>query len=425
MQEMNNQSVRAGNEAGASGGRSVGRNIVLMGLTSFFTDISSEMIYPLIQAFVSAVMKSAQSMVGPVLGVIEGIAEATASLLKVYSGYLSDRARRRKPLTIAGYSFSGVSKLVYLLAGMGWYYILAARLLDRVGKGVRTAPRDALIAESVDARIQGKAYGFHRAMDYTGALLGVIICYFISLQFLDPVSKTITDLGSFYKLFAISVIPALLGVVVLFFVKEKAGRELGAKRPSVSLSFRGMDRRLVVFFIAVLIFTLGNSSNQFLLLKSMDAGVSLPDVLLMYMLFNLTTSLLSTPLGSLSDRIGRKRIILCGYLLYSGIYVAFGFIEAPQAGFLWLFWMLYGVYYALTEGIEKALVADLAPSEKRGTIMGLFNMITGIGLLPASVIAGLLYSFAGKAAPFIFGGAMSAGAFLVILIFLRERRGNG
>lgn len=425
MRAVNHTSSGHGMEAGAPGGKGIGRNIILTGLTSFFTDISSEMIYPLIQAFVSAVMKSAQSMVGPVLGVIEGIAEATASLLKVYSGYLSDRARRRKPLTIAGYSFSAVSKLVYLLAGMGWLYILVARFLDRVGKGVRTAPRDALIAESVDPRIQGKAYGFHRAMDYTGALLGVILCYFISLQYLDPVSKTITDLDSFYALFLISVIPALIGVVVLFFVKEKAWREPAAVRPQAGLSLRGMDRRLVVFFIAVFLFTLGNSSNQFLLLKSMDAGVSLPDVLLMYMLFNLTTSLLSAPLGSLSDRIGRKGIIMCGYLLYSGIYAAFGFIEAPQAGLLWLFWILYGVYYALTEGIEKALVADLAPGERRGTIMGLFNMITGIGLLPASVIAGLLYSFAGKAAPFIFGGAMSAGAFLVILIFLRERRGNG
>ncbi len=422
---MDRSSVRLDSASDAEEGRGMGRNIILVGLTSFFTDISSEMIYPLIQAFVSAVMKSAQAMVGPVLGVIEGVAEATASLLKIYSGYLSDRAGRRKPLTIAGYSFSGVSKLVYLLAGMGWFYILAARFLDRVGKGVRTAPRDALIAESVDSRIQGRAYGFHRAMDYTGALVGVIICYFISLQYLDPISKTITDLSSFYKLFLISMIPALLGVVVLFFVKEKAQGEKGAKRPPLSFSLKGLDRRLIVFFIAVFLFTLGNSSNQFLLLKSMDAGVSLPDVLLMYMLFNLTTSLLSTPLGSLSDRIGRKAIILCGYLLYSGIYIAFGFIEAPQAAYLWLFWILYGVYYAFTEGIEKALVADLAPGEKKGTVMGLFNTIIGVGLLPASIIAGLLYSFAGKAAPFIFGGAMSAAAFLVILIFLRERRGNG
>jgi MFS family permease len=397
----------------------LGRNVILMGLTSFFTDISSEMIYPLIQAFVTLVMASAKGMIGPVLGMIEGIAEATASILKVYSGYISDRLGRRKPLAIAGYGLSGTSKLMYLLAGFGWHFILAARFLDRVGKGIRTAPRDALIAESVDPAVKGKAYGFHRAMDYVGAFLGVVVCYFISLRFIDPTSRTITNLDAFYALFIISLIPALLGVLVLFPVREKKAHAAGAvTRPR--FSFKGLDRSLLIFFAAVFLFTLGNSSNQFLLLKSMDAGMSLTEVLVMYMLFNFITSVLSTPLGSLSDRVGRTGIILTGYALYAVIYMMFGFITADNGGWLWLFWGLYGIYYALTEGIEKALVADLAPAHSRGTVMGLFGTITGVGLLPASLIAGFLYAWS-PSAPFIFGGVTAALAFGIILIFLPRK----
>lgn len=379
------------------------------------------MIYPLIQAFVSAIMVSAKGMIGPILGVIEGIAEATASLLKVYSGHISDKFQSRKPLTITGYLLSALSKLIYLLAGFGWLFILFARFSDRVGKGIRTAPRDALIAESVDSASQGRAYGFQRAMDYFGALLGVVLCYLFSLNFLSPDGKTITDLDSFYILFIISVIPASIGVVLLFFIKEKKKDQGETGKTPVRLSFRGLDSRLKVFLIAVFLFTLGNSSNQFLLLKSMDLGVTLPDVLLMYMLFNFTTSVLSAPLGALSDKIGRKRIILAGYFLYAFIYIMFGFVTPADSSFLWLFWVMYGIYYALTEGIEKALVSDLAPADRKATVMGLFSTIVGIGLLPASLIAGALYSFAGTSSPFLFGGIMAGSSFLVILVFLRVK----
>lgn len=411
-------------EGQARGG--IGRNVVAMGLTSFFTDISSEMVYPLIQAFVSLLLSSTKTMVGPLLGLVEGVAEATASLLKVYSGYMSDRLQRRKALTISGYSLSAASKLLYLAAHLSWAFVLLARFSDRVGKGIRTAPRDALISESADSSVQGKAYGFHRAMDYLGALLGVAICYFISIRYLDPLRGTITDISSFYTLFLISIVPAVAGVLMLFFVREggrKASAAPGAARPA-TFSLRGMDGSLRKFFIAVLVFTLGNSSNQFLLLKTMEAGTGLPRMLLMYMVFNLTTSILSTPLGSLSDRIGRKRIILAGYLLYAIIYLMFGFITSSMKDLLWVFWALYGVYYALTEGVEKALVADLAPKEKKGTVMGFFNTITGVGLLPASLIAGFLYSYS-PVYPFVFGGATALAAFVIILFFLKEQRVNG
>ncbi|HDP81132.1 MAG TPA: MFS transporter, partial [Spirochaetes bacterium] len=391
------------------------KNVILMGITSFFTDVSSEMIYPLVQAFVSLVLASAGALIAPVLGIIEGIAEATASLLKIYSGHISDRVGRRKPLTIAGYALSGASKLLYFLAPLGWTFILFSRFSDRVGKGLRTAPRDALIAESIGPGSQGRAFGFHRAMDFTGALLGVAICYFISLRYLDPATRTITSYSAFYSLFLISLVPAALGVMVLFFVSETRPDHAAASRPALKFAFKGLDSRLKVFFLAVFLFTLGNSSNQFLLLKSMDSGVSLPDVLLMYMAFNLTTAVLSTPLGGLSDRIGRKKVILTGYGLYSFVYVMFGFIGGANNSLLWGFWIIYGAYYALTEGIEKALVSDLAPAEKKATVMGMFSTVTGVTLLPASLIAGLLYSFAGHSAPFIFGGAMASLSLGVIL----------
>jgi len=398
------------------------KNVVLMGFTSFFTDVSSEMIYPLIQAFVSLVLASAGALIAPVLGIIEGIAEATASLLKIYSGHISDRVGRRKPLTIAGYALSGASKLLYLLAPLGWGFILFSRFSDRVGKGLRTAPRDALIAESIDPGSQGRAFGFHRAMDFAGALLGVALCYFISLRYLDPATKTITSYSAFYSLFLISLVPAALGVLALFFVSETRQGHDAASRPALKFAFKGLDRRLKIFFLAVFIFTLGNSSNQFLLLKSMDNGVSLPDVLLMYMAFNLTTAALSTPLGSLSDRVGRKKVIMAGYGLYTFVYLMFGFIGKGDTALLWGFWILYGAYYALTEGIEKALVADLAPADQKATVMGMFSTVTGVTLLPASLVAGLLYSFAGNSAPFIFGGAMAGLSLGVLLFFLKENR---
>ncbi len=395
----------------------IGRNVFLLGFTSLFTDISSEMIYPLIQAFLQASLGGARALLGPALGVIEGTAEATASLLKVYAGSASDRLGRRKPLVIGGYSLSALSKLIYLAAGAGWGLILLARFMDRTGKGFRTAPRDALIAESAGTDKKGRAYGFHRAMDYTGAVTGVLICYLVSARFMDPSAKTITDMNGFYALFLISLIPAAIGVFFLFLIRDRAAPAPAAERPRLTL--KGMDGRMKLFLVAVCVFTLGNSSNQFLLLRSMDLGASLRETLLMYLAFNLSTALLSAPLGSLSDRIGRKKLIIAGYVLYAAIYSAFGFVSAGDKPLLWAFWIAYGIYYALTEGIEKALVADLAPACLRGTALGLFGTVTGLSLLPASLIAGVLYSFAGKAAPFVFSGGLACLSALM-LMFLRE-----
>jgi MFS family permease len=402
------------------------RNVILTGFTSFFTDVSSEMLYPLIQAFVSTILTAQKSLVGPALGIIEGVAESTASLLKVFSGYYSDRIQARKAPAITGYGLSALSKLLLFLASFGWYFVLISRFFDRAGKGIRTAPRDALIYESTEQNRQGAAFGFQRAMDFAGATLGVMVCYLVCLRFLDPVTKTIRDLNAFYFLFSISVVPAFIGVVFLFFVHE-TGPKPGAdakEKPRPNLDIRKYDRSLRMFFLAQGFFTLGNSSNQFLLLRSMDLGIALSGVILMYFVFNLSSALLSNFFGKLSDTVGRRRILLAGYALYSAVYGCFGLVTKEHSSLLWLFWCLYGIYYAMTEGVEKAFVGDLSPKGSRATALGFFYTIVGIGLLPASVIAGFLFSLA-PAAPFIFGSCMSACSFLIVIVFVRENKTSG
>lgn len=403
--------------------KGITRNVVLTGFTSFFTDVSSEMIYPLIQAFVSMIMASQKALLGPILGIIEGIAESTASLLKVFFGYYSDKIQKRKLPAIAGYSTSALAKFLLLLSSFGWHFVLFARFFDRVGKGIRTAPRDALISESTPEEAQGKAFGFHRAMDFAGATLGALVCFFLVLRFMDPVTKSLRDLNSFYTLFLISIIPALIGVIFLFFIKEKERERVqGANNqiPKPNLDIRQYDKNLQIFFLAQFIFTLGNSSNQFLLLRSMNLGYALSSVILMYLIFNLSTSLLSTAFGSLSDRIGRKKVLMAGYGLYAVVYIAFGFISHKTNFLLWFFWPLYGIYYAMTEGIEKAFVSDIAPKESKATALGFFHTIIGVGLLPASVIAGVLFSIL-PSAPFLFGGALALITVLILAFFVVEK----
>jgi MFS family permease len=397
------------------------RNVFLTGLTSFFTDISSEMVYPLIQAFVAMIMSAQKALLGPVLGVIEGVAESTASILKVFAGYYSDRIGKRKAPVISGYSLSALSKALLFAASAGWVFVLLSRFFDRVGKGIRSAPRDALISESTPKELQGSAFGFQRGMDFAGAFIGALVCYFIVREFMDPVTKTIRDLNAFYLLFLISLIPAFIGVVFLFFTRETKGAAAGGKeKPRPNLDIRKYDRNLRTFFLAQFIFTLGNSSNQFLLLRSMDLGYMLSTVILMYILFNLTTTAFSSVFGSLSDKIGRKKVLVTGYLLYAVVYTAFGVISGPSGYLLWVFWPLYGLYYAMTEGVEKAFVADIAPAESKATALGFYHMITGIGLLPASLIAGLLFA-AHPGFPFYFGGVMALLTVAILLPGVKER----
>jgi MFS family permease len=400
------------------------RNVVMTGLTSFFTDISSEMIYPLLQGFIATVMRTQGALIGPVLGIIEGIAESTASLLKVASGYWSDRIRARKMPAILGYAVSAVSKALYFFPV--WYAVLSARFFDRAGKGIRNAPRDALISDAVPATERGRAFGFQRGMDFAGAFLGTVVLFLIvSFVFPDFNTKAKKDPTAFMPIFVIALIPALLGVIFLFFTKEEKDPEAaanGKEKPKPNLDIRMYDKTLRWFFLAQFLFTLGNSSNQFLLLRSMDLGMAFSVVLLMYIAFNLTSSLLSPLFGTLSDKIGRRRLLIWGYMLYGFVYAAFGFLSKGNSWLLWAIWPVYGVYYAMTEGVEKAYVADLAPKDSRATALGFYYTITGIGLLPASIIAGFFYSIlANHSLPYLFGSGMAVVTVILLVFFVKEQ----
>jgi len=363
-------------------------NIILLGITSFLTDISSEMIYPILPVYLVTRLGASPA----ILGLIEGTAESLASLSKVFSGHFSDKLKSRKPFTILGYASSTIGK-IFLYLSTNWWFVFGSRAIDRFGKGIRTAPRDALIAESAQEKKKGAAFGLHRAMDTLGAIAGVLAAYFIITRYK----------GDFKNIFLFSLIPAFLGVLFLFLVKEKR-KNVVYPRQNIEFRWRALDRRLRLFLIFTFIFTLGNSSNQFLLLRAQNLGNPLPTVILLYLVYNVTYCLVSYPASRLSDRIGRKKLLVSGYLLYGLVYL--GFALNRSAGNLWFLFGFYGLYIGFTEGVEKALIADIAPSNLRATAIGLHATLVGIGLLPASLFAGALWKFLSPAAPFYFGAFM-------------------
>jgi len=376
-------------------------NIILLGITSLLTDISSEMIYPILPIFLVVQLGASPA----ILGFIEGVAESLASLVKVFSGYFSDKIKSRKPFIIFGYVSSGVGKF-FLFIATNWLYVLAGRVIDRFGKGLRTAPRDAFIADSARENKKGAAFGLHRAMDTAGACIGVFLAYILITHFK----------GSFKKIFLFSLIPAFFGVAFLFLVREK---KTDIKSPKENLKFRwhALDKRLKLFLIFTFIFTLGNSSNQFLLLRAKDLGSPLPEVVLFYLVYNIIYALVSYPAAYLSDRWGRKKILVLGYFFYGLVYL--GFAANHSLFNFWFLFGFYGLYIGFTEGVEKALIADIAPSGLRATSIGLHAALVGIGLLPASLFAGILWKFFGPAAPFYFGGLMGILASLGLAWILR------
>ncbi|MCM8797289.1 MAG: MFS transporter [Candidatus Omnitrophica bacterium] len=377
------------------------RNIILLGITSLLTDVSSEMIYPVLPVFLVMTLGASPA----VLGLIEGTAESLASLIKVFSGYFSDRCRLRKPFAIAGYASSALGKFFLYLAG-SWHLVLLGRGIDRFGKGIRTAPRDALIAESSSEHRRGEAFGLHRAMDTWGAALGVGLAYLLVARFK----------GDLREVFLLSLISALLGVVVLFFVKEAKAERIVNTKEKPRFCWYALDKRLRLFLVFSFIFTLGNSSNQFLLLRSKELGSSLTLTILFYLLYNIIYGLVSYPASWLSDHLGRKKILVLGYLIYAGVY--FGFAVNNSLSVYWFLFAVYGLYSGFTERVEKALLMDLSGKELRATVIGLHATIVGIGLLPASLLAGLLWKFLGASIPFYFGAIMSlvsAAGFWIVL----------
>lgn len=377
-------------------------NIILLGVTSLLTDISSEMVYPILPIFLVTTLGASPA----ILGLIEGIAESLASLLKVFSGYFSDKTKLRKPFTIFGYASSTLGKF-FLYISTSWAYVLVGRVIDRFGKGVRTAPRDALIAESAKEGKRGAAFGLHRAMDTLGATIGVFIAYLLITR----------SSGNLRSVFLFSLIPAFLGVLFLFLVKESKSEIKSASR-KLEFRWNTLDKRLKLFLIFTFIFTLGNSSNQFLLLRVKSAGSPITQVILFYLVYNIIYCLAAYPAARLSDKIGRKRLLVFGYLFYGLVYL--GFAVNNSLDMFWFLFGVYGLYIGFTEGVEKALVADIAPAELRATAIGLHATLVGIGLLPASLFAGLLWKFLGPSAPFYFGGFMGIFASLSFWFILKD-----
>lgn len=383
--------------------RDLGANVLVLGAVSLLTDVASEMIYPLLPLFLTSVL-----LAGPVaLGAIEGVAESTAALVKLAAGLRSDRVRRRKPLIVFGYGLAALARpLVALASSAG--AVLAIRFTDRVGKGLRGAPRDALIADSVAPTLRGRAFGLQRSLDHTGALIGPLVAAALLAGGLPL--RTV---------FALAAVPGLLGVaLVVWRVREAGGRPDSPRRGGGALGPlpRGPLRR---YLFILLLFTLGNSSDAFLLLRAGNLGVSAAQLPLLWAFFHVVKAGGTLPLGALSDRLDRRRLIIAGWAVYALVYL--GFARASAAWHAWALFAAYGLYYALTEGVEKALLADLAPPEARGGAFGWQAFALGVGALPASLIFGVLWQRAGPVAAFGLGAGLALAASVLLWVLVPGR----
>lgn len=382
-------------------------NIIFLGLVSFFADISSEMVYPIIPLYLTAAFGATPLLVG----FIEGIAESLASLLKVYSGYLTDKYQKKKPVAFIGYA-TGLIYKIALLVSTSWTGILISRIIDRIGKGIRTSPRDVMVSESAKETDRGQAFGIHKALDMLGSAIGIILSYFILLRFKDNTSS--------YKLiFIISIIPDVIALLMFIFIKEKNTVYPQKERQGFFNQFKNLDQKLKMYLLISMIFTLGNSSNSFLLLRANTAGFDATSVILLYFIYNVTASLLAIPFGRMSDRFGRKNILITGYIIFAVVYFGFG-IADTKIGFMLLF-MLYGIYTATTAGVERALITDIAPANLKGTMLGLQQTIVGISLFFASIIFGFLWNNFGSFIPFAFGATLSLISAILLMITFRKR----
>jgi MFS family permease len=389
------------------------RNVWATSLASFFTDVSSEMVLNLLPLFLA----NALGVRTGVIGLIEGVAEATASLVKVFSGRLSDRWRARKWIAVAGYGLSAVSKPFFYVADT-WGAVAGVRWADRVGKGVRTAPRDALVADSIDEARRGLAFGLQRAADTAGATLGLLVA--LAVVWLSQRGAVALGAETFRAVVLISVLPALLGVLAL----AVGARDVPAARPAGAprLAFRSLGRPFLVYLAIAGLFDLGNSSDAFLALRAQERGASVAGILGMLVVFNAVYALVSTPAGSLSDRLGRQRVIVAGWLVYAAVYLGFGLAESGAQ--IWALYAGYGVYYGLALGTGKALVADLVPEPLRATAYGTYAAVLGILDLPASLLAGVLWQGVGAwpglgpPAPFLFGSATALLAALLLALWM-------
>jgi MFS family permease len=390
--------------------RGLPRNVFAIGLVSLLNDASSEIIYPLLPIFLASSLGASARAIGT----IEGLAESISSLLKLFAGYLSDRLEKRKFLVVAGYSVASIARPLLAFA-QTWTQVLAIRLTDRIGKGIRTSPRDAMIADAVRVEQRGIAFGFHRAMDHAGAVIGPLIGYLLVIFFVANARSPTR--GEFSKIFFAASVPALIAVLVaVFFMRESPQKE-GHGSEIKKLSLRGFDSNFKRFLLVLALFTLSNSSDSFLILRAMDSGVSVAVIPLLWAAHHGMKVLSSLFGGDLSDRLGRKRLIVAGWILYAAVYAGFAF--ATHQASLWILFLVYGIYFGLAEGAEKALVADLVRPEQRGTAYGLYNLAFGVTVFPASFLMGMIWDWKGPAVAFLVSAFMGATAALLLLIFVR------
>lgn len=376
------------------------RNIFFVGITSFLTDTTTKMIYAIMPLFLITLGASKTE-----LSLIEGVAESTASIIKALSGWWSDKIRKNKPFMIIGYAFTVLLSPLFAFVTTP-FQVLVIRFSERLGKGIRTAPRDSLIAASSEESSKGKSFGFHKAMDNSGAIIGPLLASGVLLLF--P--------GNYRRVFLIAAIPGLLGLIsVIYFVKEARNENI---KPLGKISLKDFSRKYYIFLFIVFIFTLGNSTDALLLVKAGDIGIEAAFIPIMYLIFNAISVIFSIPAGILSDKIGREKLIIFGYILYSVIY--FGFGKTSSKIMLILLFGLYGLYSAATDGVQKALVSDYIDKDKRGTGLGIYNCLLGVTLLPASLIAGLLYDHVNNSAPFYYGSVMALVAAIFMIIFYRK-----
>jgi MFS family permease len=379
------------------------KNIFVLGLTSLFTDISSEMIYPLLPVFLSSVLGVSTTFIG----LLEGIAESTASILKVFSGWFSDKLGKRKLIIVLGYSLSTIGKPFLFLAAAGWH-VLLVRFIDRFGKGIRTPPKDALIADSSLANERGKAFGIQRAMDRAGAVLGPLIAFAI-LPLLN---------NNLHMVFLLAFIPAFIAVLILiFFLKEKP--PVSTTSEEKKIAGLHLSKNFKMFILVIAVFTLGNSSDAFLLLRAKELGLKVTLIPILWLVYNLAGSLTATPLGSLSDKIGRKKTVVLGFLFYSVVYWGFAFTNTQIL--LWFLMALYGCYYGLSEGVLRAYVADLVEdSSVLATVYGIYNTVVGIFIFPASFIMGILWQNFNSTVAFSFGASLALVSAIALSLFVKK-----
>jgi MFS family permease len=391
-------------------------NVFYMGLTSLLTDISSELIFTLVPLFLSDVLGATSTLIG----LVGGVSDSTDSLFRIISGWFSDKIGKRKLLAVTGYGISTISKPFMLLAN-SWGAVIGVRFGDRVGKGVRTSSRDALIADSVEAKDRGRSFGLHRAMDTSGAVIGLIIAAVI--VYMIPGDKFHLTRDAYHWMILIAIIPAVLAVVILMtLVQERKKVSAAAVKKDISkpIALTPFSTQFKLYLFIMALFTLGNSSDFFLILDAQHVKTPLLQVVLMLVLFNVTYALVSTPMGVLSDKIGRKRVITFGWLIYGLVYL--GFALSSSIWQLWLLFAVYGIFYGFCEGAAKAFVADMVPVDRRGTAYGLYNGVVGLMALPASLIAGILWDRIAPAAAFYFGATLALIAMVGLMLVIKERK---